>query len=209
MDFKPHSYNYSSVLSNIPTSSKHRSLPHCCCTRHCHLEAQRRKQAPFQCWRRGTVQTYRRTVQYNMCASHLVCMLTVISIGAHTVFPGLNLLFGRLRAEVGFSCTSEGSPAHSLPRELLPGLNQMASGSNTTRACWALYSIWPCSSDMGEGGYSTWWAAQRNQHTEFLYMDIYQVLFCVFVTVYKSNEDNKQWILQPDISWLLLDTWGT
>lgn len=119
-------------MSNIPTSSKHRSLPHCCCTRHCHLEAQRRKQAPFHCWRRGTVQTYQCTVQYNMCAFHLVCMLTVISIGAHTVFPGLNLLFGRLRAEVGLSCTSEGSPAHSLPRELLPGLNQMASSSNTT-----------------------------------------------------------------------------
>lgn len=70
----------------------------------------------------------RCTVQYNMCASHLVCMLTVISIGAHTVFQGLNLLFGQLSEEVGFSFTSEGSSACSLPQELLPGLNQMASG---------------------------------------------------------------------------------
>lgn len=50
----------------------------------------------------NTKQT-RCTVQYNMCAAHLVCMLTVISIRAYTVFQGLNLLFGQLSEEVVFS----------------------------------------------------------------------------------------------------------
>ena len=133
MDFKPQSYNYSTELSNIPTSSKHQSLPRCCCTRHCHLEAQRRKQAPFHCWGRGTVQTYHRTVQYNMCASHLVCMLTVISIGAHTVFPGLNLLFGTAKFGSGFQLYIRGVPCPLPASLLLPGLNQMASGRQRHR----------------------------------------------------------------------------
>ena len=73
------------------------------------------------------------TVQYNMCASHLVCMFTVISIGVYTVIRGLNLLFGRLSEEVVFSCTSKGSSAGSLSEELLPGLNQMALSYNSGR----------------------------------------------------------------------------
>lgn len=46
-----------------------------------------------------------------MCVSHLECVLTVISIRANTVFPGLNLLFGQLLEEVGFSGRLKGSIA--------------------------------------------------------------------------------------------------
>lgn len=47
-----------------------------------------------------SAQVYFRPHSYNMCASHLVCMFTVISTGAYTIFQGLNLLFGRLSEEV-------------------------------------------------------------------------------------------------------------
>lgn len=72
--------------------------------------------------------------QRNMCASHLVCMLTVISTRAHTVFPGLSLLFGQLLEEAGFSCTSEESTTSRVAAGVQTRGPQAASAA---KACWA------------------------------------------------------------------------
>lgn len=67
-------------------------------------------QDKFHCWGwEKILSAHSLHATVSMSDSHLVCMFTVISTGAHTVFRGLGLLFGRLSEEVVFSCTCERS----------------------------------------------------------------------------------------------------
>lgn len=91
------------MLRNIPTSSEHLTHPRCRCARHCHLGAQRKEksmlQAKFHCLERVATHTHTRAhacmVPYNMCAPHLECKLTVISVAEHTVSRAQPLIWIR------------------------------------------------------------------------------------------------------------------